>query len=264
MRQKMKYTEELKFLKTIVPRLFQKTEESEKKISYKQRNEIVTSSDLFIESELIKAIESRFAGDKIHSEEFNRDTELSDRTWLIDPIDGTGNYAHDLDLFVLQIALYDRGDIVLSYIYAPRFKKTYYAIKDEGAFLNECRIQVDSAVTLSNSLLSLVGLSHQSKKDKRRFDLLLDFARNNGLKVRVFGSMGFEMACMAEGVFSVLYTDVTNYWDLAPGLLLITEAGGMVVNEFGKKYSLGDKHLFAFGSEIIKNEIIDYIKQKAE
>jgi myo-inositol-1(or 4)-monophosphatase len=260
----MKYNEELNMLKTIVPKLFELTEESEKKISYKQKNEIVTSSDLFIEKALIKEIESQFPGDNIHSEEFNRGTELKDRTWLIDPIDGTGNYAHNLDLFVMQIALYDHNEVVLAYIYAPRFKKIFYAIKGEGAFLNGERISVNTDNSMSNSLMSLVGLSHQSKKYKKTFDYLIDFARENALKVRVFGSAGFEMASMAEGIFSVLYTDVSNYWDLAPGLLLITEAGGFVVNELGLNYRLGDKQLFAFGNLEVKDNIMKYIKQKAE
>jgi myo-inositol-1(or 4)-monophosphatase len=154
--------------------------------------------------------------------------------------------------------------VVLAYIYAPRFKKIFYAIKGEGAFLNGERISVNTDNSMSNSLLSLVGLSHQSKKDKKTFDYLIDFARENALKVRVFGSAGFEMASMAEGIFSVLYTDVRNYWDLAPGLLLIAEAGGLVINEYGKNYQLGDKQLFAFGNPEVKEKIFEYIKQKAE
>ena len=260
----MKYNEELKMLKTIIPKLFELTEESEKKISYKQKNEIVTSSDLFIEKALIKEIKNNFPGDNIHSEEFNRGTELKNRTWLIDPIDGTGNYAHNLDLFVMQIALYDHDEVVLAYIYAPRFNKTFYAVKGEGAFLNNKRINVNTDGSMSNSLMSLIGLSHQSKQDKKTFDYLIDFAREKGFKVRVFGSAGFEMASMAEGIFSVLYTDVSNFWDLAPGLLLITEAGGFVINEDGEKYRLGDKQLFAFGNAEIKQSVLEYIKQKAE
>ncbi|MBN2540525.1 MAG: inositol monophosphatase family protein [Bacilli bacterium] len=252
----MNYKKELELLQEIVPVLFQKTEDQEKEISYKKRNEIVTSSDLFMEKGIIDAVLKQFPNDHFHSEEFNRDTELGDRTWLIDPIDGTSNYAHHLDMFVSQIALYDKGEIVLSYIHAPRVHKTFYAIKGEGAYLNGERISVFNDEGQPNRLMSMVGLSHQTTKDKYLFRHFIDFAYQNDIKIRVLGTMGYEMAAMAEGSFAMLYTDVTNYWDIAPGILLVQEAGGVIINQFGKPYKLNDEHMIVCCDETLKEHVI--------
>lgn len=256
----MNYQEELKLLIESVPSIYAKTEIQERQISYKQRNEIVTSTDLFMETEIIKAIKNKFPNDTIHSEEYNRDTLLTNRTWLIDPIDGTSNYANNLDLFVVQIALYDMGEVVLSYIYLPRLNKTFSALKGQGAYLNGKRISVYKEATQANQLMSMVGLSHQTTKDKFMFKHLIDYSYKNDIKVRILGSLGFEMSAMAEGAFVMLYTDVTNYWDIAPGLLLIREAGGVVVNQTGNKYVMGDPHIFCFCNESIKEDVIASIQ----
>jgi myo-inositol-1(or 4)-monophosphatase len=253
------YQEELELLEKNIPNIFLKTESQAKTVSYKQRNEVVTSSDLFIETEIINLIKKHYPNDKFHSEEFNRDTELMDRTWLIDPIDGTSNYVHKLDLFVVQIALFNKNEVVLSYVYVPRFNKTYKAIKNNGAFLNDKRIHVASDTQYSNKLMSLVGLSHQTTRDKYIFKKMIDFSIENGVKIRVIGSIGFEMSALAEGIFTMLYTDVTNLWDIAPGLLLVKEAGGIIVNHQGKPYKLGDQHMFVFSNNEIMEKVIQTI-----
>ena len=252
----MHYQKELELLKNTVPRLFKDTEIQNKKVSYKERDEVVTSSDLYIETELIQAIQKAFPNDHFHSEEFNHLTELQDRTWIIDPIDGTSNYVHHLDLFVNQIAFYDQGEIVLSYIYVPRVNKVFHAIKGEGAFMNGEPIHTSSSKQ-PNMMMSLVGISHQTKKDKKLFYHMLDFAYKNNIKVRMLGTLGYELSAVAEGSFSILYTDVTNFWDIAPGLLLIKEAGGITMNESGKDYVMGDAHLFCCCDIDIQKRIIN-------
>jgi len=255
----MKYQKELELLQNNVPKIFFETEKQNRKVSYKQRDEIVTSSDLYIENEIIKLIKEQFPGDHFHSEEFNRTTQLKDRTWLIDPIDGTSNYAYQLPLFVIQIALYDKGEVVLSYIHAPKINKTYHAVVSQGAFLNNQPMHTYSGEKRPGRLMSMVGLSHQTDKDKSMFMKMIDFSYENHIKIRILGTLGLEMAAMAEGSFVMLYTDVTNLWDIAPGLLLVKEAGGMIVNEKGLPYMFGDEHLIACCNEEIMRENHDYI-----
>jgi len=255
----MNYQKELDLLLKFIPNIFLETEKQERQISYKKKSEIVTSSDLFIERSIINLVLSVFPNDHFHSEEFNRDTLIQDRTWFIDPIDGTSNYAHNLDMFVIQIALYDQGDLVLSYIYAPRVNKIFYAVKGEGAYLNGKRIHTSSTLEDKNRLLSLVGISHDPEKDKSLFYQMIDFANKERIKVRILGSLGFELSELAEGSFTLLYTDVTNYWDIAPGVLLVREAGGIFINELGEPYKLGENHMIACADETIKNKIIEKI-----
>ncbi|MDD3478416.1 MAG: hypothetical protein PHP32_06020 [Candidatus Izemoplasmatales bacterium] len=251
----MIYQKELSLLRNVVPALFQKTEEKQAQISYKNQTELVTSSDLFMESEIINAILAEFPEDVFLSEEFNRDAALAKRTWIIDPIDGTSNYAYHLDLFVVQIALFEEGKIVLSYVYAPRVRKEFTAILGQGAFLNGKPIHVLSNTDQAVRLMSMIGISHDPEKNKSAFYDLLTYANKRKIKARMLGSLGYEMSAMAEGSFAMLYTDVSNLWDVAPGLLLIREAGGIVVNERQEPYQLGDLHLYAFCDQTLMLDV---------
>ena len=115
----MKYINELNLLKTHVPRIYKEIDNSLKEVSFKSGDEIVTTTDLYIESELIRAIKHVFPKDTFLSEEFHKEGHLVNRAWLIDPIDGTSNYAVNFDAYVVQIALYDEDDLALAFIYDP-------------------------------------------------------------------------------------------------------------------------------------------------
>ena len=90
---------------------------------------------------------------------------------------------------------------------------------------------------------------------------MLDFAYQNSIKVRMLGTVGYELAAVAEGSFIVLYTDVTNFWDIAPGLLLVREAGGIVLNNEGDEYTMGDNHMFCFCDMNIKDRVVEALKK---
>lgn len=239
----MNYQKELDLLKSVTKKIYEDAILTVKHTSFKGEQDIVTSTDLYIERHLIDMIHSAFPNDFIHSEEYHNKTLLKDRTWLIDPIDGTSNYASHLGLYVVQIALYDKGDIVLSYIYAPILDKTYYAIKGEGAYLNEKRYHITDKQDPSNFMISMVGLSHKST-DKTYFKKIIDMSIEHKYKTRMLGSIGLELALTSEGIFNLFYTNVTNLWDLCPGILLVKEAGYILLNEKSEPYKLQDKNLF--------------------
>ncbi|MCF7924167.1 MAG: inositol monophosphatase [Candidatus Izimaplasma sp.] len=253
----MKYKKELDLLKMNINDIYERSNELIIDVSFKGEEDIVTSTDLFIEKSIIEVIKSRFPNDHFHTEEFNSETTLKNRTWLIDPIDGTTNYAVGLDFFVLQIALYDQGDIVLSYIYAPKQNNTYYAIKGFGVYLNEKRYYINDKKT-SNFMVSMVGLT-QDRIDRTYFYRLIDLSIDNKFKIRMLGSIGFELALTSEGMFNIFYTNVTNLWDLFPGVLLLKEAGAILLNEKGEPYQLKDKNLFVCKDEKTKKLLIDSI-----
>jgi myo-inositol-1(or 4)-monophosphatase len=239
----MTYEKELNLIKQVTKDIYEDAIQTIKKTSFKGEQDIVTSTDLYIERHLIDSIKNAFPNDFIHSEEYHNKTVLKDRTWLIDPIDGTSNYAADLGLYVVQIALYDQSDIVLSYIYAPVLNKTYHAVKGFGAFVNDQRYHVSDHHDPSNFMISMVGLSHKPS-EVSYFKKIFDCAIKNKYKTRMLGSIGLELALTSESVFNLFYTNVTNLWDICPGLLLVREAGFMIVNERNEIYQLGDDHLF--------------------
>jgi len=254
----MNYQKELDLLKLHVPKIYSEVESKNKEVSFKSGDEIVTTTDLYIESNLIKVIIEAFPTDTFLSEEFHKDGLLQNRTWMIDPIDGTSNYAVDLNLYVVQIALYDQNDLALSFIYYPRDNKTYYAIKGHGAYLNDQRITVTDNKKPSNKMLSMVGYTIRNS-EKTIYEKLLHYAVTENIKLRMLGSIGLELALASEGIFTMFYTNVKNLWDLAPGVLLAREARALVFNEKGKDYQIGDSHLFLSKNEAFKAKMLESI-----
>jgi myo-inositol-1(or 4)-monophosphatase len=250
----MKYQKELDLIKEITKKIYDETLKFDFVTEFKGEQDVVTTTDLFVESELIKSIKTVFPDDNFHTEEYYHETVLKNRTWIIDPIDGTSNYASGLGLFVVQIAFYDQEDIVLSFIYLPVFKKTFYAIKGEGAYLNDKRYLIDNNLKPSNFMISMVGITHKNE-EKLYYRRITDFSIMNKYKLRMLGSIGLELALTSEGVFDLFYTNVTNIWDLYPGILLLREAGAVLINEKGEDYRLGDLNLFVCKNEAVK-EII--------
>jgi len=217
-------------------------------IKTKEHDDLVTSTDLFIETRLIEMIKENFSTDNILSEEFNNHHDLKERTWIIDPIDGTSNYASGLLIYCVQVALWENGSLVFSYINIPELNKEYYAVKGYGAFLNNNKITLKQNTNLSNALFSFIGNFRRGKKVPYE---LIDKAVDLNMKVRVLGSIGVEMALLAEGIISCLYSTITNIYDIAPGLLLCQEAGCFIRNE--GKYILGESETFIFNNEKLSN-----------
>jgi len=247
----MKYQKELNLLQAVTKNIYEQTLKFDFVTDFKGEQDVVTTTDLFVESELIKAIKNEFPEDNFHTEEYYHETLLKNRTWIIDPIDGTSNYVSGLGLFVIQIALFDFGDIVLSYIYLPTFNKTYYAIKGNGAYWNDQKYLVNDNLKKTNFLISMVGITHKNE-DKYYYKKITDYSIKHKYKLRMLGSIGLELALTSEGVFDLFYTNVTNIWDLYPGILLLKEAGAILVNEKGKDYQLGDLNLF-----VCKNNAVE-------
>lgn len=254
----MRYKNELELLRNITGSIYSESQSLDISSSFKGEQDIVTSTDLFIEKSLTKRIKEVYPNDNFHTEEYNSKTLVEGRTWIIDPIDGTSNYASNLELFCIQIALFAEGDIVLSYIYVPGFNKEYYAIKGYGAYKNGKKYLIDDNKIKTNFLVSMVGITIKDK-DKTYYKKIIDYAMQNKYKLRMLGSIGVELSYMSEGIFDLFYTNVTNIWDLYPGILLLKEAGAILVNEKGENYSLGDKNLFVCKNIEIKKDLFNNI-----
>lgn len=254
----MQYQKELDLLDKHVKAIYEKAIKSVVDVTFKKEQDIVTSTDLYVEKHLIEKIKSSFPTDLFHSEEFHNQTELKNRTWIIDPIDGTSNYASNLPLYVVQIALYDKGDLALAYVFAPKLDKTYYAIKDQGAYLNGKRYFANDISHQTNFMMTMVGLSH-SAKDILIYQKMFNLSVQNKYKLRMLGTMGLELSLTSEGVFDIFYSNVTNLWDLAPGVLLAKEAGALLINQLGKSYQLQDEKLFVCKNEKAKQIVIKEI-----
>lgn len=229
------------------------------KINYKELNDIVTATDSYIENKVIEFIKFNFPEHSIYSEEGgSKDLINSKYKWLIDPIDGTINFAADLPLFTSSIALMSDKQIILGLIIDYSRNDIYSCIKGKGAYLNGEKISVSDCDRLNDSIVSFCLTSHYSYKyiiDTIKVEERLA-PHVRGLRLIV--STALELAwCACGKIDGVLNVKPSIGLSSAAGKLLVKEAGGYVTNLQGKKRKDVDTMLVTNGK--IHNQIIEKI-----
>ena len=184
-------------------------------VSKKGPADFVTNSDLKVEKiilqELIKARPNYSIISEEHGTINNKD---KNNTWIIDPIDGTVNFLHGVPHFAISIALKSKDEIVTGLIFDPVKNEIFYAEKNNGAFFNNHRIKVSKKNQINDCLFAYGG------KIKNEPEIPL----------RKSGCAALDMAYVAAGRYDGFFQDNLNIWDIAAGIILIEEAGGMINN----------------------------------
>ena len=182
-------------------------------VSKKGPNDFVTNSDLKTEKIIIEELKKAKPNYSIISEEngieINKDIK---NTWIIDPIDGTVNFLHGVPHFAISIALKSSNEIVSGLIFDPIKNEMFYAEKDNGAFFNNHRIRVSKKSELNNCLF-VTG-----EKVTNNIDLIY----------RKSGCASLDMAYVASGRYDGYFQNKLNLWDIATGIVLVKEAGGII------------------------------------
>ncbi|MCK8825680.1 inositol monophosphatase family protein [Fuchsiella alkaliacetigena] len=190
--------------------------------------DLVTEVDKKSEEILINKIRKYYPEHSILAEEGGGSQEGSDYCWIIDPLDGTNNYAHGFPIFCISIALEQRGETVLGVVYVPTLEQLYWARRGEGAFLNGDRLQVAGQEELGRALLA-TGFPYDKDSDPQNnvdnFAQLITQVRG----IRRSGSAAFDLSQVASGVYDGFWELKLKKWDLAAGALLVQEAGGKVL-----------------------------------
>ncbi|MFA5142959.1 MAG: inositol monophosphatase family protein [Candidatus Omnitrophota bacterium] len=217
-------------------------------ISYKGRDNIVTDVDKKSERIIINLIRSRFPGHSILSEEIGAIDKGSQYRWIIDPLDGTTNFAHAFPFFCVSIALETEGEISVGVIYDPIRDELFSAEHGQGAYLNKRKIEVSGVKRLSGAFLS-TGFSYgRRRKDKnvgnfRKFLL-------KAMAIRRAGSAALDLSYVACGRFDGFWERDLHAWDSAAGFLIVKEAKGMVTKFDGSVYSPYDQDILATNGKI--------------
>lgn len=180
----------------------------------------------------------------IYSEEGEKNLN-SDLVWIIDPIDGTSNYRVGIPLFATQICLLYKNETVLSIIKAPILKMNFTAQKNKGAYLNGKKINVSKITNLKEAMIGFNKGASNVYAGKHILKL-----GTTVRTVRIYGSMGIDLAYLASGKLDALINYGSKLYDYAPGLLLIKEAGGVAINFKGNPWQTKDKTL------IVSNKIL--------
>lgn len=184
--------------------------------------DLVTDADYLVERFLIEKIHAEYPDFAIISEEFNPDTKLSDNCFIIDPIDGTKNFANGLPLWGVQVACRKNGETIASVIDLPALKEFYFADKS-GVYLNGEKISVRE-VSILNAFYAVIGgdvIEAATRMQKY------------GSTHRVFGAASVAFAFLATGRMHGVSFRAENPWDYEPGLFLAKQAGAAVKSEPG-------------------------------
>ncbi len=234
--------------------LFGKTHQVVKK----GKIDLVTEADLEAESVILQAIRGRFPDDDLLSEEAGESSRGKSRKWIIDPLDGTTNFAHGFPFFSVSIALEAEGEIVLGVTLDPIARETFRAVRGQGAFLNDRPIRVSQTRELEDALLG-TGFPYDVREEP---DSVLRHFRDMLLAaqaVRRPGSATLDLCCAACGRFDGYWEARLKPWDMAAGAILVREAGGLVTTYTGEPFTpysasilAANPHLHRKMAEILK------------
>jgi myo-inositol-1(or 4)-monophosphatase len=232
-----------------------------RRISYKGApTNLVTEMDARAEALIIERLHAAFPDDAILAEEGGAQPGGSGRRWIIDPLDGTTNYAHGVPVFAVSIALEDgaRG-VTLGAIYDPNLDETFVAERGGGAWLNDARLAVSATPTLDASLLS-TGFPYdiRVRSDNNLKEYAAFAVRSHG--VRRWGSAVIDLAYVAAGRFDGFWELRLMAWDVAAGALLVEEAGGRVTNLEGAPLDIDAPSLVATNGRI-HDEMLAVLKE---
>jgi myo-inositol-1(or 4)-monophosphatase len=205
-------------------------------IARKGEIDLVTEADLQSEKLILESITRHFPKDTFITEETGQHGAASKRVWLIDPLDGTINFAHELPFFAVSIALQVQGETMLGVAYNPCTQELFEAVKGSGAFLNQRPITVSKTPKLVDSLLAtgFPYTMHQNPADvMQRFRNLI--VRGQG--IRRIGSAAMDLCYVAAGRFAGYWEQDLKPWDTAAGAILVEEAGGRVTDFKGNPFT---------------------------
>jgi len=197
------------------------------KSNFKKHNELVTSTDQQVDNFLIKELKTHFPGDQFLTEESYQQDQLShldfnQGTWVIDPIDGTVNFALGHPQVAVSIAYIESNQVQLGIVHCPFLNETFHAQKDRGAFLNNKTIHSSVCSELNQAIIA-TGLPY----DKTQIDKLLpniNKAISHGRDIRRNGSAAIDLCWVACGRLQA-YFETVQPWDMAAGTLIAKEAG---------------------------------------
>lgn len=233
--------------------------------------DLVTQYDKQVEQLLIGGLREQYPNHKFIGEESvaaGIKSELTDDpTWIIDPIDGTTNFVHGFPAVAVSVALAIQKEIALGIVYNPILDKMYTAVKGKGSFCNGRKLRVSGQTDISKALvLTEVG----SSREPDHMEFVFRNMRKIGQKsqgMRCMGSAAMNICTVASGEADSYYEFGIHVWDMAAAVLIVTEAGGVVVDTQGGPLNLLHRRVLCASSQALANTIsqnLDHIQLESD
>lgn len=221
-------------------------------VASKAAHDFVTNIDMQSEQMLVESLHEAYPEHNFLTEE-QGEIKHSDQdiVWIIDPIDGTTNFIHGYPQFCISIACLENGKLTHALIYNPVTQDLFTASRGGGAYHNQRRIRVSQLKTLDNALLSL-GMPRSAEY----FDLYtqaVDKVHTQISGIRHSGATALNLAYVAAGMSDACWATNQKPWDIAAGILLIQEAGGLVIDHQGQENMLTQGNCIAANPKLIRH-----------
>lgn len=234
--------------------------DQQKEVNYKGAIDLVTRWDLEAQAMIISRLQENFPHHEILAEEekVRQQNTAGNYRWIIDPLDGTTNYAHSYPVFCVSLALEIKGEIVLGVIYDPNFRECFTALRGQGAWCNNQPIKVSPVNELDKSLLA-TGFPYDVRESEvNNIDHFVNFLKR-AQAIRRCGSAAIDLCYVACGRFDGFWELKLNPWDVAAGALIVKEAGGKVSDFSGDKLNIYGREIVA-SNGLIHEEMIQVLK----
>jgi myo-inositol-1(or 4)-monophosphatase len=223
-------------------------------------NDLVTEADHAADRAIIGVIREAYPDHFILSEETGNVPTNSAYKWIIDPIDGTINFAQGIPICCVSIGLEKDGEMIMGAVVAPFLNEWYFAEKGKGAFLNDTPIQVSERRDVLHSCL-VTGFPYTYLDSPNGPLQCFERFIRKGVPVRRLGSAAIDLCWVAAGRFDGFYEHKLNAWDSAAGYLMVLEAGGRVTDFEGAPYSPYQPHICATNGSI-HDALLDVVNGK--
>lgn len=234
---------------------------SKHEVHYKGEINLVTEADKMSEDLIIAAINSSFPDHGILSEESPAQNSQAKLRWIIDPLDGTTNYAHGYPVFCVSIALENEGVIVLGVIYDPLREDMFVAVRGSGAYLNGKKLKVSPTATLSRSLLA-TGFPYDIRMSKDNNLNYFNLMAVEAQAIRRAGAAALDIAYLAAGRFDGFWELKLMPWDVAAGCLMVEESGGVISDMSGGQWDISSPNVLV-SNGLIHEQMISVFKRGA-
>jgi len=233
--------------------------EKDHQVDFKGTIDLVTEIDHASEEFLINEISLLFPGHSFLAEESGASDGQTENLWIIDPLDGTVNYAHGVPLFCVSIAFSYRGEVKLGAVYDPMRDEMFTAERGKGAWVNGRPLKVSSAVDLIQSLV-VTGFAYDIGQNMQ--DNLDNFFKFSKMTqgVRRLGSAAIDLCYVAAGRFDGYWELSIKPWDVAAGGLIAQEAGGVVTKVDGDPAYLRPPQSVLASNPVLHGKILEHLK----
>src|SRR5215469_3851246 len=231
----------------------------ERRVSFEMKGEydLLTEADKASEKHIVERLSHEFPEHAIVAEEGGGRESASEYRWYVDPLDGTTNFAHSYPVWNVTLALEKAGELIAGVVFDPNRHELFTAERGAGAFLNGRRVSVSKARRVADSLLC-TGFPNHNRSTNPNIHFFHELAMS-AHGVRRSGSAAVDLAYVACGRLDGFWEIGLNPWDMAAGILLIREAGGVCSDMTGARHHLRSPHILA-DNGMLHQELIDVFR----